>query len=174
MRRSILLLSLASAACSPSTSSRSAPDTANAAAVASVPTDPRMRHAESRDSQAAKQAQAVVVRYFELIDRGDFPAARGLWAHDGAESGGSAKDLGAFYANYSRYLATVGAPTDIHVADGRQYVNVAVKTRVTIARTGKRVEQEGPLMLRRSIDPNTPDVQERNWQIWGADIRVPH
>ena len=171
MRRSILLVLLASAACSPNADRGNALAVANTATAA---TDPDLRHTESMNSPAAKQAKAVAAHYFALIEAGDFVAARKLWAQDGATSGGSAKDLAAFYANYSSYTAVVGAPTDVHVTGDKQYVNVAIKTHVTIAKSGKKIEQEGPLMLRRSIDPNAAGVQERDWQIWGVDIRVPH
>lgn len=171
MRRAILFVLLASAACSPSTDQQATSAVANNATAA---IDPDLRHAESMNSPAARQAKAVAAHYFALIEAGDFGAARKLWAQDGAASGGSAKDLAAFYANYSSYAAVVGVPTDVHVTDGRQYVNVAIRTRATIARSGKTIEQEGPLMLRRSIDPHAADGQERDWQIWGVDIRVPH
>ncbi len=65
-------------------------------------------------------------------------------------------------------------PTDVHVADGMQYVNIGTTVHATLAKTGKILDQQGPVMLRRSTDPDSADAGDRDWTIWGVDIRTAH
>jgi hypothetical protein len=170
MRRFLLLVLLASAACAP----RQPDANASARADTAPATKPGVRAAAGPNSADAKAARGVAARYFALVKEGDFASARNLWGHGGADSGGDAAALRNSFKAYSSYDVTVGAPTDVHVTDGMQYVNVAAKVRGTRSSTGKVVTLEGPVMLRRSIDPRAADVDSREWTIWGVDIRIPH
>ena len=169
MRRLLLLAALASAACAPRQ-----PDGDANSAVAAPATKPGMRGPAGPNSADATAARAVAERYFALVKEGDFASARKLWGHGGKDSGGDAAALAASFNAYSTYDATVEEPTDVHVTDGMQYVNVATKVQATRSSNGKAVELEGPVMLRRSIDPNAADADAREWTIWGVDIRAAH
>ncbi|TPG12398.1 hypothetical protein [Sphingomonas oligophenolica] len=168
MRRSILFALLATAACSRSHSGSD--QGANAATVASS----NVRGPEASTSASAREARSVVVRYFDLIEHHDYAGARKLWGHGGADSGGDAKAFAAIFAPYAMYEPTVGEPTDVHVADGMQYVNIGTTVHAKQAKTGKILDQQGPVMLRRSIDPDSADTGDRDWTIWGVDIRTAH
>ncbi|MDE0880931.1 MAG: hypothetical protein OSB00_20085 [Sphingomonas bacterium] len=169
MRRLVFILALASAACAPSQ-----PEANESAATNAVAANPQLRGAEPATSASAQAARALAVRYFDLIEQGDYAKARQLWGHEGADVGGDAAALGKVYSRFSRYEPVVGLPTEVHAADGRQYVNVAVKVRATLADTGRVLEQEGPVMMRRSADPSAKEPGEREWSIWGVDIRSKH
>ncbi|MDQ2893568.1 MAG: hypothetical protein M3R64_10845 [Pseudomonadota bacterium] len=168
MRRSILFALLATAACSQGHSD-SGSGTKTAAIVGAT-----VRGTEVSTSASAREARAVAVHYFDLITQRDYAGARQLWGQAGGDSGGDAEAFAAIFAPYAVYKPTVGKPTDIHVADGMQYVNVGITVHAKLAKTGKILDQEGPVMLRRSIDPDSVDADARDWTIWGVDIRTSH
>ena len=97
-----------------------------------------------------------------------------LWGNDGADVGGDAKAFAASFDRYSRYEPTIGEPTDIHVADDRQYVNVGITLKATLAKNGRVVDLAGPVMLRRPLVTESAHPQKPDWRIWGVDIRSSH
>jgi len=176
MRRVTIALLILSAAGTAACTGHHSDDPANgqqAAANQSVLVGDRRTAAP--DAADAKAARALVHRYYNLVEKGDFAAARQLWGHDGADAGGDAAALAASYAPYSRYKVTVGDPTDIHSTGGLDCVNVAVSVDSVVAKTGRAKALEGPVMLRRDSNAKTDAASDsRGWRIWGADIRAPH
>ena len=168
MRPLVVLAALATAACS-----SGSPDSGTAAnqAASSRAPDADSRLLEPKTSPAARDARALVIRYYDLIKERKYADARKLWGHDGADAGGDTRAFAAAFARYSLYQPTVGEPTDIHVTGGEQYVNIAVKLRAKLKKGGRIVEQEGPVMLRR---PVADESGGRGWSIWGVDIRSAH
>lgn len=142
---------------------------ANGAAMADT-----ARGAAPATSAAAREAQRIVVRYMALLEQREFAKARQFWGHGGADSGGDAAAFAKAFARYDVYTPVVGAPSDIRVADGQQFVTVTVKVHARVAASGKILDQEGPVMLRRAIAPAANNPESGRWTIWGADIRVRH
>lgn len=177
MRRFVILSLVACAGCS----SR-APDAANTAAAAKPAAVASttatgvngMRGAESKDSASAAEAKATVIRYFALIKRHDLAGARLLWGNHGEDTRGPPKAFADSITMYSKYVAKVGDPTEIKLADGQQYIAVETALHVKLKATGGVAERTGVVMLRRSADPRTTDADKRDWRIWGTDIRSNH
>lgn len=169
MRNWIILATLLAAGCS----SRQA-DEKPAAARAPPARPAGLRGPQPATSRDAADAKALVERYYALIGKKNYAAARKLWGGDGAASGGNAAAFAATITPYSVYRPKVGDPTEIKVADGMQYVNVATTLHVQRRSNKAEADREGVVMLSRSTDPHDNTAGKRNWSIRGIDIRVHH
>ena len=134
----------------------------------------RMLGEEPATSPSAVQARQTVERYFKLIDAHKYGEAYLLWGDQGRDTRGSPEQFAATFAPYSEYRQTVGEPTAIKVADGRQYILVTATIDVKNKKSGKTAHREGTVMLRRSADPRETAPDKKEWRIWGTDIRVQH
>lgn len=150
----ILLVCAALSACAPDR-----PMTDNAAAIATAD--------DTSDAQAAVE---VARAYLAHLRVGDYAAARQLWGADGAESGGDVAAFTKAFRSFSKFDGRVGEPTEIKLADGKQYIVVAATVDAVMRATGKPSLRTGTIMLRRSADAKA-SADERTWQIWGTDIR---
>ena len=109
-----------------------------------------------------------------LSNRAITPVPRHFPRTGGADVGGDAKAFAASFNRYSRYEPTIGEPTDIHIADDRQYVNVGITVKATLAKNGRVVDLAGPVMLRRPLISESAHPPKADWRIWGVDIRSSH
>lgn len=144
---------------------------AKAAEAAATAKKPGEEPATSPNAMAAK---AVVERYFKLIDAKDYAGAYVLWGDKGGDTRGTLEQFKAGFTPYSVYKPAVGAPTEIKVADGKQYILVTATIDVKNRKKGTTAHREGVVMLRRSMDPAEQDPEKKEWRIWGVDIRVQH
>lgn len=135
---------------------------------------PGARGPAAPNSPDARAAMAAVQRYFQAIKAGDYAAAYAMWTERGKAAAPSLAEFKASFAPYSEYEPGVGRPTAVAVRDGAQFVLVSASTYVKRRDSGETAERDGSVMLRRSIDPNDPDPEKRDWHIWATDIRVRH
>lgn len=157
---------MAAAACSPGGGNQPAaePTPAAVATAAVIP-------ASSPDAKAARD---TVEQYFKLVRAKDYDGAYKLWADKGAATGGSAADFAKTFEAYSIYEPKTGEQTEIHVRDGKQFVLVTATLYVKNKRNGATADRSGTVMLRRSADRTVTDPDQRDWRIWGTDIRLRH
>ena len=107
-----------------------------------------------------------------LAEQKKFADARLLWGNNGADVGGDTATFAKTITPYSVYEPRVGSPTEIKVADGKQYVNVAATLHVKRRDNGLEADRNGAVMLYRSVDPHDKNADKRDWKIRGIDIRV--
>lgn len=170
MRLMIPLVLLSLAACAPQGETTNTTAT-NATAS---PERPGLRGDEPANSPSALAARAVVEQYFTSVEKQDYQAAYRLWGNGGKDSGGSPESFANSFAGYAKFEPETGDPSEIHARDGMQYILVAARAHVENKKTGKTAEREGTVALRRSVDPDDPVVDKRDWRIWSVDLRVPH
>ncbi|HEX2764688.1 MAG TPA: hypothetical protein VHM92_12710 [Allosphingosinicella sp.] len=144
MKRALLLTSILTAACG-SDPAPQAPEPKRFARVAAPELRPPRETEEERES--GEDAAAVLRRYYERIERGDYAAA---WAMRGGEDDEAARRRFADnFRAYERYHAEIGTPSVPASADGYQYVEVPVM--ITGAfRGGKSFGSTGSVTLRRA------------------------
>lgn len=126
---------------------------------------------EPADSPSATAARVFVQRYLSLLEQGKYAEARLLWTDHGAGTGGDAATFAKAFEPFTKYTPEIGEVTFISARDGFQFVLVHAKAKVVLRRNGRELEMSGPVMLKRSVNPNDPDPEKRDWRIWGSDIR---
>lgn len=115
-------------------------------------------------SPAALDAQRVARDYFSALDAKDYPRAYRLWGNAGTDAGGSLRAFSQVFERFATYHGEAGAPGEVRVGDGVDYILVEAKAETKDAK-GKAAELSGVLMLKRPTGKAAP------WTIWGADIR---
>jgi hypothetical protein len=133
--------------------------------------DVELENAEVVESRRAggSEAAAVVQRYYDAIDRGDYPAAYRLWAEGGAASRQTEAEFVAGFADTEDVRVTVSDSISMEGAAGSHYATVPITIEATL-RDGSRQRFVGSYTLRRSVvDGATP--AQRSWRIHSAKIR---
>ncbi len=121
-----------------------------------------------------QDAKATVAKYFDLIAHRDYDAARKLWGNGGADTRGTPVQFARSFTQYTRYDPSVGEPTEIKTTQGKQYILVQASLHVVMKGTGRISDREGVMMLSRSADRQNGNPDQRDWRIWGVDLREPH
>ena len=163
-----LILLAACTARQPANNSADAANTLTAAA----PLPPGARGPQPANSVDALAAKKVVEQYYALIKAKKYAEARLLWGNEGADAGGDVAAFAKTITPYSVYQPKVAGTSHIEVADGMQYVKVVASLHVKRRDTGAEADRDGAVTLRRSIDPNDPATDKRDWKIRGIDIRM--
>ena len=120
---------------------------------------------EGEDGETAEAARALVQRYYALLGRGDFAAARALWRRDRAGSGTDELAFARSFARYARYGARVGSPGPIDAGAGQRYVTIPVTVRGTLKDGGAPFEQAGEVTLHRAGNIDGATAEQRSWRI---------
>lgn len=111
---------------------------------------------------------AVILRYYDAIQNGQYDSAYSLWGQSGEASGKTRAEFAAGFAQTERTTATVGDSVRIEGAAGSQYATVPV-TVDAVLRSGARQHFTGTITLRRAmVDGATPE--QRAWHIFAADL----
>jgi len=123
--------------------------------------------AQNRSADAA----AVVSRYYQAIDRGDFRTAYRSWGDNGAASGKTYAAFARGFAQTARTRVALGRPTLPEGAAGSTYVEVPVDVRATL-KNGRRQHFRGTYVVRRvnGVDGATP--AQLRWHIDSARLRA--
>ncbi|MFV0623687.1 MliC family protein [Sphingomonas sp. ac-8] len=149
----------------PSGAPSPAPVGAPADAASATPAPP----AADADGKTAEAARALVERYYALLGRGDYAAARALWRNGGAASGKSPAAFARGFAGYASYRAEVGAPGRIDSGAGQRYVTVPVTVRAT-RKNGPPIVEQGEVTLHRAGDIDGATAEQRSWRIEKVDL----
>lgn len=131
---------------------------------------PELRPPAEADEQReqGEDAAAVLRRYYERIERGDYA---GAWEMRGEEDSEAARRRFADnFKAYQRYHAEIGTPSLPAKAEGFDYVEVPVM--ITGAYLGgKSFGSTGSVTLRRAVSSETPGP--RGWHIYTGGPRKP-
>lgn len=131
----------------------------------SSPTPPVASAVDDPDEETAEAARAVVQRYYALLARGDYAAARALWRRGSEGSGRDAQAFARSFVRYASYGARVGAPGPVDAGAGQRYVTVPVTVRGTLKDTGVPFTQAGQVTLHRTGDIDGATAEQRSWRI---------
>ena len=122
----------------------------------------------SSDDPGPAGAVAVVRRYYEAIQRRDFPQAYRLWEGEGEASGQTFEDFAAGFAETSSVEIEIGAPGRVEGAAGSRYIEIPVRLKAT-TKDGQAQSFRGKYVLRRSVVDGA-SAEQRAWHIYSADI----
>ncbi|MFV1919481.1 MliC family protein [Sphingomonas sp. MJ1 (PH-R8)] len=131
----------------------------------SSPTPPVASAADDPDEETAEAARAVVQRYYALLARGDYAAARALWRRGSEGSGRDARAFARSFVRYASYGARVGAPGPVDAGAGQRYVTVPVTVRGTLKDGGVPFTEAGEVTLHRTGDIDGATAEQRSWRI---------
>jgi hypothetical protein len=113
---------------------------------------------------SAQGAANVVRRYFTLVERHRYAAARRL-----RRDAGNARAFAAAYAAFADYHGQVGAPGVVEGAAGSSYVEVPVTVHGR-RRNGEPFRERGTMTLRRVNDVDGATAEQRRWHIEHGDV----
>ena len=117
----------------------------------------------------AAAAREVVVRYFELVERGDYAAALALWSEAGqAAVNNDPKVFAEQYVRYTLFHGVAAPAEDAYGGADKDNLVLPATAEVTAKRDGKDRSLRGLVYLRRTRGP-AGEV----WRIEGVDIRRP-
>jgi len=118
---------------------------------------------ETAEAGPREAADSVVRRYYELLGKGEFVEARGLWDRDGEASGMSPDLFETTMLKYQSLSATVGEPGEPEGAAGSIYVETPVSVRAVIR--GEPTETDGVVVLRRCNHVPGCTGDDLSWRI---------
>lgn len=120
------------------------------------------------DYAGQQEAIAVVRRYYEAIDAGDYARAYRSWGSHGPP-GQTLEEFTRGFADTRRVRVDTGAASRIEGAAGSRFVEVPVTIVATTALNQER-RYEGTYTLRRVVVDGAPEV-DRRWHIDRGEIR---
>ena len=124
-----------------------------AATTSPVPIAPLTASSQASSSES-EDAVAIVQRYYDAINRGDYEQAFRTWQDNGSASHQTFKTFKSGFAETVSTQVKIGEPSQVEGAAGSQYVTVPVTLTAT---TQNRAVQhfEGTYVLRRSLVDGT-------------------
>lgn len=123
---------------------------------------PQASNSESED------AVAIVQRYYNAINRGDYEQAYQTWQGNGSASHQTFEAFKNGFAETASTQVEIGEPSQVEGAAGSQYIKVPVTLTAT---TQNQATQrfKGTYVLRRSLVDGTP-TDQRSWHIYSANL----
>ncbi|TPG43101.1 hypothetical protein EAH79_04605 [Sphingomonas koreensis] len=144
------------------------PTPAPTAAVKSTPAPPPAAEPSRGSSEAAV---AVVERYYDAIDRGDFRTAYAQWDRDGQASNQSFAQFQRGFAQTASVSVDAGAPTNGEGAAGSVFVDVPVTVHATL-KDGTEQRFAGRYTLRRVNDVDGASAEQLRWHLDSAVLKA--
>jgi len=135
-------------------------------AVLALLAAPATLGAQDRPADAA----AVVARYYQAIDRGDFRTAYRSWGGKGAASGKTYAAFARGFARTARTRVVLGRPGRAEGAAGSTFVEIPVDVRATL-KNGRAQHFRGSYVLRRVNDVPGATPAQRRWHLSSATLR---
>lgn len=133
--------------------------------------DDRTPISEAPFSPDSGQGAADVVQtYYALLGEKKYARAWGLWGHDGADSGMTAKAFAASFEKFSEYHANVGAPGEVDAGMSQRWVTVPVQVYGRLT-TGKPVYMLGSVTLHRIVAGVGGPKSQQKWHIRTIDVK---
>lgn len=112
---------------------------------------------------------AVIRRYYEAVNAGDYQAAYALWGDSGRSSGQSFEEFAAGYSDTESVQVEIGEPGRVEAAAGSRYIRIPVVLRARL-KSGEEQRFEGTYTLRRAVVDGATEAQRR-WHIDSAELR---
>lgn len=118
-------------------------------------------------------ATAMVRRYYDLVAKGEYEAARAMWDDGGAASGLSPAQFAERFGRYADLTVDVGLAGRIDAGAGQRYVEVPVRVSGRSKENGETFERQGVVTLHRTGDIEGATPTQQRWRIASAEIMPP-